>query len=720
MKSILKFLILLLLVHISILGYGQNEKKVSQEFKSVRNQTSKYPVAPKKRKTQTVHDHILHDDYAWLRNKDSLSVKNYLEAENNYVADYMKRTDSLQNQVYEEIIALIDENYKTLPFLRNKFWHKAEFVKGKDYPVYSWWPDAEPKQVEVLFDENKWVKHFGAYSVSLESMSKDNKKLLFSVDMTGSGELDMYVLDTKKQMVLPDKMTRAFSATWANDNNTVFYIKNDSITNRSYQLYKHTLGQKEEEDVLIFHEKDDTFSLSISRSMDFDYIFLDSASKDENEIRYLNSSKPQEDFKLFSKKQKGIKYSLFHSKDLFYVLTNENAINNKLLKVDEYDTAKSNWVEVVKHKEDAIITDIDIFKNYLVVTEKKNGLPKIHVFDKLKGNDYYLPVEESTYDLWSGMNFDFDTDRFVYKYESLLSPEITYEWNFITKQKRVLKYDAVDSYKKNDYKTERIWAKSYDGTLIPISLIYKKSKFKKDRTNPLLIEGYGAYGVSVFYHKISIFPLLDRGYVYAIPHIRGGGYLGKKWYQDGKLLNKKHTFEDFNACTEHLIAESYCDKKQIVARGASAGGLLMGAITNMKPELYSLVIANVPFVDLINTMMDESIPLTTSEYKEWGNPADKEYFEYMLSYSPYDNIQNKEYPSMLFLTGIEDENVPYWEAAKMVAKLRATTRNPENIFLKTSMENGHGGASGRYPAIQELAYVQAFILKQTANKNKPQ
>lgn len=685
-----------------------------------KTESIEYPTASKEATIQTVHGHVLNDDYYWLRNKDSIRVKNYLKQENDYLTNFMKNTDSVQANIYKEIVALTNENYKTLPYIRNQFWYKGAIEKGQDYPVYSRWPDSNPEQVEVYFDENKWVEYFDAYSVSPESISKDNKKLLFSVDMTGSGELDMYVLDIKNQRVLPDKMTRAYSATWANDNETIFYVKDDSITNRSYQLYKHKVGEKEEEDTLLFHEKDDNYSLSIQRSTDFEYVFLSSSSKDENEYWYLNANNSNGNFKLFSKRQKGVEYELYSSKGFFYVLTNENAINNKLCMVSVSNTNKKEWNEVIPHNKGIIITDVDIFKDYLVVSEKKNGLPQIHVFDKLKEEDYYLPVEGHSYELWTSANFDFDTDRIRYKYESLSTPEITYEWSFISKEKKELKNDAVENYKKDDYQVERIWAKSYDGTLIPISLIYNKTKFRKDGTKPLLIEGYGAYGISMkLYYNKYIFPLLDKGFIYAIPHVRGGGYLGTAWYRDGKLLNKKNTFKDFIACTEHLIAKNYCDEKQVIARGGSAGGLLMGAIANIKPNLYSLIIAEVPFLDVINTMMDESIPLTTSEYTEWGNPNNKEYFEYMLSYSPYDNVQAMEYPSMLFVTGIEDENVPYWEAAKMVAKLREISKNPQDIFLKTNMGSGHQGASGRYPAIEEEAYLQTFILKQMLTKNKP-
>ena len=678
-----------------------------------------YPIAPKKTITQTIHGHVLSDDYYWLRNKDSISVKKYLAQENDYLANFMKDTDSLKTGIYNEIVALTNEDYKTLPYLRNKFWYESGYDNNQDYRIHSRWSDSYPKQVEIYFDENKWVDYFDAYSVNIESISKDNKKLLFSVDMTGNNVLDMYILDIEKQKVLPDKMTRAYYATWANDNKTIFYIKDDSITNRSYQLYKHTVGEKEVEDVLLFHEKDDNYSLSINRSADFEYVFLNASSKDESEVWYLNANYPHHEFKLFSKRQKGVEYQLFSSNGFFYILTNENAINNKLLKVNVSNTDKNKWEEIISHSKDIIISDVDIFKNYLVITEKNKGLPQIHVFDKLNREDYYLPIEEATYETWTFANFDFDADHLRYKHESLLTPEIIYEWNFITKERKVLKSNAIESYKKEAYRTERIWVKSYDNTLVPVSLIYKKKEFKRDGTNPLLIESYGAYGSSMpLYYNKYIFPLLDRGYVYAIPHVRGGGYLGTSWYRDGKLLNKKNTFEDFNACTEYLISNKYCNINEVTARGASAGGMLMGAIANMKPDLYALIIAEVPFLDVINTMMDESIPLTTSEYKEWGNPNDREYFEYMLSYSPYDNIRAKKYPSMLFIAGLEDENVPYWEAAKMVAKLRDICKNPKDIFLKTNMGSGHQGASGRYPAIEEEAYLQAFMLKQMLTKNK--
>ena len=671
-----------------------------------------YPMAPKKDRSQVIHGHVLRDNYYWLRNKDHKEVKKYLEQENMYLSEYMKNTDLIQDSIYHEILALTNENSETLPYQRNGYWYIASLTNTKDHHVHTRWAHSNTEQKEVYFDENKWIEYFDAYDVAIESISKNNQKLIFSVDQNGSGILDMYILDIEKQKILPDKLSRAYEATWANDNKTIFYIKDDKVTNRSYQLYKHVIGEKD--DILIFHEKDDNFSLSIDRSSDYHFIFLNSYSKDENEIWYLNANQDNTDFKLFRKRKENIEYQLCSSNGYFYILTNENAINNKLLKVNVKNIKKKNWVEIIPHHQDIIIEGIDIFKNYLVVSESHNGLQKFQVITLTDDTSYYIPIQqEASYEAWTSENFDFNSDRLRYQYESLRTPESTYEWNFVTKENKLLKSEAVPAYHKEDYHTERIWAPSDDGILVPISLIYNKSKFNKDGTNPLLIEGYGAYGIkNAPYYSSGIFPLLNRGYIYAIAHIRGGGYLGKQWYNQGKLLNKKNTFKDFNACTEYLIFKKYCDPDNVIAIGGSAGGLLMGAIANMKPNLYNSIIAEVPFLDLINTMMDDLLPLTTSEYKEWGNPKVKEYFDYMLSYSPYDNIQQKKYPTMLFITGITDENVPYWEAAKTVAKLRDRSINPKDIFLKTNMGSGHQGASGRYPKIKEKSYINAFILKQ--------
>jgi len=664
-------------------------------------------------KVATIHGKILTDNYYWLRDRDNPNLLEFLENENSLINTYMNGTDSIQRKIFDEILMNENENYEGLPYEENGYWYQTKRIKGKDFPVSFRWKDNDENVKKVFFDENELVKKMSVKEVNKESISKDNRFLAFNSDKTGSGELDMRILDLQTNKVLDDVLEKGWQIEWLNDSKTLYYTKDDSITNRTYRLYKHLIGQPQSKDVLVYEEKDEAFSLGISKSRSESYIFLNSYSKDENQIWLLNADEASNDTVLIQKMEPKVKYSIDHIENYFFSITNKDAPNNKIIRTSKIrNGSPANWQEFVPENKEIYIESFILFKDYTVVEEKTKGLTKFHVFDNLVRDNYYIEISEDSYLMDVAVNKSSNSNTFNYTIESFSKPLAFYEWDFLERKTTIKKTTKPKHYKENEYKAEQVWARSSDGTEIPISLVYKKKLFSKNGNNPLIIEGYGSFGLT-FNPKFDswLFPLLDRGFVYARPHVRGGGYLGTNWYKDGKYLKKKNTFTDFIDCTEYLIKEKYTNKDQIVARGASAGGLLMGAVVNMKPQLYKTVIAEVPFLDVVNTMMDETIPLTTSEYKEWGNPKNKEYFNYMLSYSPYDNIHATSYPTMLFSTGYLDENAPYWEAAKTVAKMKEIGTGINPIFLKTNMKDGHQGPSGLYPGIEEEAYFQSFILK---------
>jgi len=503
------------------------------------------------------------------------------------------------------------------------------------------------------------------------------------------------------------------SFSWANDNSTLFYTNRDVNTLRNDKIFKHILNSNYQKDELVYFEKDETFYTNVSKSKSKKYIIISSYSTLTSEFQFLSADNPNDNFTLFSKRKRGVEYNINHYKDHFYIITNkDNAFNYKLMKTKINDTSSDNWEDVIEHRKNILIEGIDIFKDHLVVSERVNGLNRINIKKWDNSENYFLNFDNETFSSNTTANLDFDSNKLRYSYNSLNEPYSVVEFDMITKEKNILKQHKVldKNFDKNNYITERIWAKSRDGNNIPISLIYKKG-IKKDGSNPLLLYGYGSYGNTIDpSFSISRLSLLDRGFIYAISHVRGSEYLGRDWYENGKLLNKKNTFFDFVDSTKFLISQGYTSADHSYAYGGSAGGLLMGTVINIAPELYNGVIAAVPFVDVITTMLDETIPLTTSEYDEWGNPNKKQYYDYMLSYSPYDNVSKMNYPNLLVTTGLHDSQVQYWEPAKWVAKLRDFKLDDNHLFLNTNMETGHGGSSGRFEAIKDLAKEYAFIL----------
>jgi oligopeptidase B len=672
------------------------------------------PVAKIIPKTLENLGHTRTDNYFWMNDRENPEVIDYLNKENEYYQKMTAHTKDFQKELFEEMKARIKEDDESVPYLYNGYYYITRFEKGKDYPIYSRKKESLSTKEEIMFDCNEMAKGQSYFQLGGLSVSPDNKLAVFSFDTVGRRIYTIQVKSLETNEILEDKIEKVTgSAVWANDNKTVFYSSQDEVTLRSDKIFKHKLGSKQADDILVYFEKDDTYNVEIAKSKSKKYLAIESGSTLTTEYRILNADNPDGKFEIFQKRIRGVEYSINHYKDSFYIMTNaDDAENFKLMKTPETATSKENWKEVLAHREDVLLEDIEIFANYLVVEERSNGLNKIRIMPWSGEGEYYLPFESETYTAYTTTNVDFDTEILRYGYQSMTTPSSVIDFNMRTREKEIKKEQQVlgGKFDKNNYKEERVWATATDGTKVPISMVYRKD-LKKDSKNPLLQYAYGSYGHSMDATFSSTrLSLLDRGFIYAIAHIRGGEDLGRQWYEDGKLLKKKNTFTDFIDCSKFLIEQKYTSPKHLYAEGGSAGGLLMGVVVNMAPELYNGVIAQVAFVDVITTMLDDSIPLTTGEYDEWGNPNKKKYYNYMLSYSPYDNIKKQNYPNMYVSTGLHDSQVQYWEPAKWVAKLRTMKTNNTVLYLDTNMEAGHGGASGRFEALKELAKEFSFLL----------
>ena len=674
-------------------------------------------MAPKAKeipKTLKKHKEARIDNYFWLNDRENPEVIEYLNQENAYYQDMTTHTKTLQENLYEEMKGRIKEDDSSVPYFYNGYFYITRFETGKDYPIFARKKGSLSAEEEILFNCNELAVGHAYFKLGGLSISPDNKFASFGVDIVGRRIYTIQFKNLETGEILSDKIENATGGSvWANDNKTVFYTKQDEVTLRADKIFRHKLNTDSTTDVLVFNETDDTFNVSVSKEKSRKYIVISSGSTLTTEYRILNSDSPEGEFEVFQKRVRGLEYSISHFEDSFYILTNKDeATNFKLMKTPENKTAKKNWVDLIPHREDVLLEDIEIFKNYLVVEERSNGLNHIRIMPWNGEPDYYLPFGSETYNAFTTTNIDFDTDILRYSYQSLATPSSVIDFNMTTKSKEILKEQQVlgGKFDKENYIEERVWATARDGVKVPISMIYRKG-LNKDGKNPLLLYAYGSYGITMdTYFSSTRLSLLDRGFVYAIAHIRGGEDLGRQWYEDGKLLKKKNTFTDFIDCSKFVINEKYTSSKHLYAEGGSAGGLLMGVIINEAPELYNGVIAQVPFVDVITTMLDDSIPLTTGEYDEWGNPNNKKYYDYMLSYSPYDNVKAQNYPNMYVSTGLHDSQVQYWEPAKWVAKLRNLKTNNNLLFLDTNMDAGHGGASGRFEALKDLAKEFSFLL----------
>ena len=668
------------------------------------------PVAKIEVKQLTIHNHTRQDDYFWLNQRENPEVIAYLEAENAYTKSMMAHTDALQEKLFIEITGRIKQTDISAPYRENGYYYYTRYEEGKEYPVYCRKRGSLEAMEEILLDVNQLAEGHSFYDIASLQVSEDNRILAFSADTVSRRIYTIYFKDLVTGQLFPDVIKNTSgNLTWANDNLTLFYSTKDESL-RSDKIWKHRLGEDAAGNSLVYHEEDVTYNTHIYKSKSRKYLIIGSNSTLSDEYRILEANDPDGMFTVFQPRQRGLEYSIAHSGDRFYIRTNHEAVNFRLMETPENMTGIGNWKEVIAHREDVLLEDFDVFSGFLAIQERKNGLKTLRIFNGAD-IDYYLDFEEQAYTVTLGDNAELETEMVRYNYTSLTTPNSVYDFNTRTRQSELKKRQEVEGgYDPDDYFTERIMADAEDGTKIPVSMVYRKD-LKKDGNVPVLLYGYGSYGYSMDPYFSSVrLSLLDRGFIYAIAHIRGGEEMGRKWYDDGKLLNKKNTFTDFIACGEYLISNGYTTPGHLYAMGGSAGGLLVGAVVNMRPDIFNGVIAAVPFVDVVTTMLDESIPLTTAEYDEWGNPNDPVYYKYMLSYSPYDNIREMSYPALLVTTGLHDSQVQYWEPAKWVAKLRVTKTDTNPLYLWTNMDYGHGGASGRFERYKETALEYSFLL----------
>lgn len=680
-------------------SYGQNQ------------QTMKAPEAPKKPKELTMHGDVRVDNYYWLNERENPEVIEYLEAENAYTKAQLKDTEDLQDSLFREITARIKPSDESVPYFLNGYWYFQRYEEGKEHPVWVRKKEKQSAGEEILLNGNKMAEGLAYFDLGSFAVSENNKLLAYSADTVSRRKYTIYIKDLTTGELLEDTIPNTTgNVVWANDNKTLFYtVKDESL--RPYRIYKHTIGHSAKNDELVYEEKDATFTCDVRKSKSRKYIFIDSESTVSDECRYADAGHPQNQFRIIQPRKRGLEYSVAHHQDHFYILTNDEALNFRLMKTPVMATEKGNWQEVIPHRKDVLIEDADVFDTFIALEERVSGLSEIRIIEMQKQEDYYLDFEEEAYTVYTAFNPDFHTQKLRFKYTSLTTPPKTLEWDLATKEREVLKEtEVLGGYDPADYESKRFYARAGDGTKVPVSMVVRKDRKKKPM--PLLLYGYGSYGYSLDpYFSYGRISLLNRGFAFAIAHIRGGQEMGRQWYEDGKMLKKKNTFTDFNDVAQHLIDENFTTPDQLFAMGGSAGGLLMGAVVNSKPELYKGVIAAVPFVDVVTTMLDESIPLTTGEFDEWGNPKNEKYYHYIKSYSPYDNVKAQDYPAMLVTTGLHDSQVQYWEPAKWVARLRDMKTDDNLLLLHTNMDYGHSGASGRYAAYRETAMEYAFLLK---------
>ncbi len=669
------------------------------------------PVAKIVPHTETRHGEEVTDDYFWMREKENPEVIAYLEAENAYTDSVMGHTKDFQETLFQEMLKRINEDDTDAPVRIDSFYYYSRSEKGKQYKIYCRKLHSLSAAEEILMDVNLMTEGRDYFDMGGYDMSPNHKLMAFVVDTAGDEHYTLFIKNLETGELLPDViMGTDGRVVWANDNKTIFYTTLDNIS-RPHKLFRHILGHPIKNDVVVFHEKDDRYGLYPSKTTSRDYILLGLWTNGSSEYHYMRADRPTSKLKLIKTRQAGVEYEVDHRDDKFYVMINEDAINFKVMTVPVRSMSSKYWKEYIPHRDSVLITGIKLFDDYFVMYERENGLPQVSITEFSTGNVHRIEFPEPLYSVGAGSNPMFDVSSVRVNYQSLITPKTTYDYNMQTRELKLIKQKEVKgNYDKQHYITERVFATASDGMQVPISLVYKKG-VKLNGQNPLYMVGYGAYGISSnATFSSNRFSLIDRGVIYAKAHIRGGADLGYWWYEDGKMLNKMNTFTDFIACGEFLISEGYTSSEKLIGVGGSAGGLLVGAVNNMRPDLFKIIVADVPFVDIMNTMMDPTIPLTVNEYTEWGNPNEKEYYDYMMSYSPYDNVAAKPYPNLLITAGLNDPRVPYWEAAKWTAKLRTLNTGTNRLVLKTNMGAGHMGASGRYDYMKELAFEYAFIL----------
>ncbi len=670
------------------------------------------PICEKKSKELVAHGDVRIDNYYWLNDRSNPKVIEYLNKENEYTEEKLKKTESLQKELYNEIKGRIKEDDQSVPYFYNGYYYISRFEKGSEYIIKSRKKGSLDAKEEILLDCNELAKGHEFFQLGDNEISRDNKIIAYSSDIVSRRLYDIHFKNLETGKLYADEIPKTTGGiTWANDNKTIFYTLQDEETLRSYRIMKHVLGTPVSEDVLVYEEKDEEFDCYVYKTKSEKYIVIGASSSLTSEYQILNADTPNEKFELFAPRKEELEYDIYHKDNHFIIKTNLKAPNYKVMIAQENKTQVENWKDFLPYDSEILTEDIDLFDEYIVIGERKKGLTQLKIVKLEDKSLYYIPFNDPTYIAETSTNIDFNTKKLRYNYNSLTTPNSTIEFDMETKKQIVLKQqEVVGGYNPSDYISKRLFATARDGAKIPISLVYKKTTELNGET-PLLQYGYGSYGYNIDpSFSTSRLSLLNRGFVFAIAHVRGSQTLGRSWYENGKFLKKKNTFYDFIDCSKFLIKEGYTAPDNLFAEGGSAGGLLMGAIINYNPELYKGVIAAVPFVDVVTTMLDASIPLTTGEYEEWGNPNDKTYYEYMKSYSPYDNVKSQNYPNLLVTTGLHDSQVQYWEPAKWVAKLRELKTDKNLLLLKTNMKTGHSGASGRFEYIKEIALEYAFIL----------
>ena len=671
----------------------------------------KPPMAEKKSKTTDIHGEQLLDDYFWLREKNNPAVLAHLKAEDAYAEQVMKPTAALQEKLYKEMLSHIKQTDTNVPYRWGNYFYYTRTEEGKQYPIFCRKKGSVDAPEEIVIDQNELAKGQKFMSVGLFVPSDDGNLLAYSTDNTGYRQYTLQIKDLRNGKLFPERVERVNNLAWATDNKTFFYVTEDAVTKRSDKFFRHVLGTDKTD--LIYEEKDELFDIGTGRSRDKEMIFLEAAAKTSTEVRYLPANDPNASLKVILPRQPEHEYDVSHRGDLFYIRTNKGAKNFRIVTAPVSDPSEKNWKEFVAHRPEVKVEAIDLFADHAVLSEWENGLQELEVINFKTNKRNRIEFPEPVYATFLSSNREFNTSVLRYSYNSLVTPDSTFDYDMNTGKSTLLKQTEVPGgFDRANYKSERVFATASDGTKIPMSMVYRKG-VKLDGSAPLLLYGYGSYGISIpptfSSRRLS---LLDRGVIFVIGHIRGGGELGEEWRQAGRMMNKMNTFTDFIACAEALIKQKYTSADRIVIEGGSAGGLLMGAVSNMRPDLFKAVISHVPFVDVLNTMLDATLPLTTSEYIEWGNPNDKPAYEYMKKYSPYDNVAKKSYPAMLVKVSLNDSQVPYWEGAKLVAKLRAMKTDNNPLLLKVNFGAGHGGASGRYDALRETAFDYSFMLWQ--------
>lgn len=710
-----KLTAVLIIIMSSIISHKNSAQSTLNVFQGSKD--LKPPVAEIKSYQRILHGDTVTDNYYWMidyfkKGPDSTKVVDYLKAENVYLDTMMSGTKNFQEKLFTEMKSRIKEKDESVPVFKNGFFYYSRTEEGKQYFKYCRKKGTLDAKEEVLFDADEMAKGHPYYSAVGFNISEDNKLMAFGVDTVSRRQYTIYIKNLETSEIYKDAMTPASgSSVWANDNKTLFYTKNNSETLLTEKIMRHKLGSDAMQDVVVYDEKDHSNYIGVGKSKSSKFIYIYSGGTLSSETRFIDANQPDDAFKVFQPRMKEVLYNVDDMGDKFLIVTNWNAKNFRLMECAFNKTDSADWKEVIPHRTDVLLEGIEVFKNFLVISERKNGLIQMRIRNAANSQEHYLDFGEPAYLAYVGANLEYNSRTLRYNYTSLTTPNSTFDYNMDTKEKKLMKQQEVlGGYNKKDYVTERLYATARDGVKVPVSLVYKKG-FKKDGTSPLLLYGYGSYGFSMdASFNSSRLSLLNRGFVFAIAHIRGGQEMGRQWYEDGKMMKKKNTFTDFIDCAEYLVQQKYTSKEHLYAQGGSAGGLLMGAITNMRPDLWHGVIAQVPFVDVVNTMLDESIPLTTNEFDEWGNPKNKDAYEYMKSYSPYENVEKKDYPNLLVITGLHDSQVQYFEPAKWVAKLRAMKTDNNILLLHTNMEYGHGGASGRFDYLKDIALQYAFLF----------